>query len=131
MKAPFSRPNSSLSMSPAGSAAQLTFTITCWWRGLSRWMACATRSLPVPVSPSTSTVDVVGRDLLDLAQHLLDGRALPGDLAVHAARADLDLEVVALGLEPVLQLFDFRERPPQRLLGASALRDVAEDTVTS
>ena len=60
MKAPFSRPNSSLSTSPDGSAAQLTLTITWLRRGLSRWMAWAMSSLPVPVSPRTSTEESVG-----------------------------------------------------------------------
>ena len=60
VKAPFSRPNSSLSTSPDGSAAQLTLTIRWSRRGLSRWMAWATSSLPVPVSPRMSTEESVG-----------------------------------------------------------------------
>ena len=51
------------------------------------------------------------RHLLDLAEHLLDAPALPGDLTLRPTRADLDLEVVGLGLKPVLQLFDLRVRP--------------------
>ena len=60
VKAPFSRPNSSLSTSPEGSAAQLTLTIRWLRRGLWRWMAWATSSLPVPVSPRMSTEESVG-----------------------------------------------------------------------
>ena len=60
VKAPFSLPNSSLSTSPDGSAAQLTLTITWRPRGLSRWMAWARSSLPVPVSPRMSTDESVG-----------------------------------------------------------------------
>ena len=71
---------------------------------------------------------VRGRHLLDLAEHLLDAPALPGDLALRSTRADLDLEVVALGLQSVLQLFDLRVRPTQRLLGHATLRDVAKDS---
>jgi len=56
VKAPFSKPKSSLSSSSEGSAAQLTFT-----KGLSRrldiWKSeRATSSLPVPLAPRISTV---------------------------------------------------------------------------
>ena len=40
-------------------------------RGLSRWMAWATSSLPVPLSPWISTVARVGADLPDRVEHLL------------------------------------------------------------
>ena len=70
---------------------------------------------------------VRGRDLLHQAQDLLDGGALPGDLAVRVDHPDLGLEVVALRLEPVLQSLDLRVRLPQGLLALPALRDVAED----
>ena len=60
VKAPFSCPNSSLSSSPAGIAAQLSLMKVRSRRGLSRWMARASSSLPVPVSPWMSTVAVVG-----------------------------------------------------------------------
>ena len=56
VKAPFSWPNSSLSMSVAGMAAQLTRTIARPCRGPRSWISVATSSLPVPVSPSSSTV---------------------------------------------------------------------------
>jgi hypothetical protein len=48
---PFSRPNNSLSMNVAGIAAQLTFTMGRGARRLSSWIAEATISFPVPVSP--------------------------------------------------------------------------------
>ena len=56
VKAPFSWPNSSLSTSSRLIAAQ--FTATKGWRvrALRWWSACATSSLPVPLSPRTSTV---------------------------------------------------------------------------
>ncbi len=56
VNAPFSWPKSSLSTSSRGSAAQFTFTSGRSRRGLRSWIARATSSLPVPVSPSTSTV---------------------------------------------------------------------------
>ena len=62
-----------------------------------------------------------GRDLLHLAQDLLDGGALPGDLAVRVDHLDLGLEVVALRLEPVLQPLDLRvatAAAPPRAAGA-------------
>ena len=56
VKAPLTWPNSSDSISGSGIAAQLTLI-----RGISRcallaWIARATSSLPVPVSPVISTV---------------------------------------------------------------------------
>ena len=56
VKAPFSKPNSSLSSSSDGSAAQLTLTKGRSTRLESRCSARATSSLPVPLSPRTSTV---------------------------------------------------------------------------
>ena len=56
VKAPFTQPNSSLSSSVSGKAAQLMATKGCAARGLPRWMARAISSLPVPVSPEISTL---------------------------------------------------------------------------
>src|SRR5258708_31901106 len=56
VKEPFSWPKSSLSSSVSGSAAQLTFTRGPSRRSEALWMASAISSLPVPVSPVTSTV---------------------------------------------------------------------------
>jgi hypothetical protein len=58
--APRSRPNSSLSMSAVGIAAQFTRTIVFLCRGLKSWMTWAKTSLPDPVSPSIRTVAGVG-----------------------------------------------------------------------
>ena len=55
VNAPFSWPNSSLSISSVGMAAQLTFTNGPDANGLSRWMCAASSSLPVPDSPESST----------------------------------------------------------------------------
>ena len=51
LKAPRTWPNSSLSSSASGSAAQLIATSGAEARSLRRWMIVATRLLPVPVSP--------------------------------------------------------------------------------
>ena len=55
VNAPFSWPNSSLSMSSVGMAAQLTLTNGPDATGLSRWMCAASSSLPVPDSPESNT----------------------------------------------------------------------------
>ena len=108
MKAPFSRPNNSLSTSPDGRAAQFTFTITRLPRGLSRWIAWAISSLPVPVSPRTSTVASVGATCSTRRSTFWIGDALPGHLAVAPGHPHLRLEIVGLGLETILQLLDLR-----------------------
>ena len=54
VNAPRSWPNNWLASNSAGTAPQLTQIIGPR-RPLRAWMACATSSLPVPVSPSTST----------------------------------------------------------------------------
>ena len=59
VKAPFSRPNSSLSRSVVGMAEQLTRTISCRHRALNSCKWVASNSLPVPVSPYNSTVELV------------------------------------------------------------------------
>ncbi len=56
MKLPRSWPKSSLSRSVSGIAAQLIATKARSRRGESAWMAWAKSSLPVPLSPSRSTV---------------------------------------------------------------------------
>ncbi len=60
VKAPFSWPNNSLSMRFSGIAAQFTLISGLSFRLLAAWMALAITSLPVPVSPNTSTDVSVG-----------------------------------------------------------------------
>ena len=60
VKAPRSCPNSSLSSSSIGTAARLTGTRSASARGLRRWIARATSSFPVPVSPVMSTEALLG-----------------------------------------------------------------------
>ena len=56
VNAPRTWPNSSASSSDSGMAPQLSATNRSRRRGLLWWMALATSSLPVPVSPVISTV---------------------------------------------------------------------------
>jgi hypothetical protein len=60
VNAPFSWPKSSLSRRPRGIAAQFSFTNAFSLRRPSLWIARATSSLPVPVSPRISTPESVG-----------------------------------------------------------------------
>ena len=55
VNAPLTCPNSSLSSSVSGMAAQLIATNGPWARALRLWRARATSSLPVPLSPVTNT----------------------------------------------------------------------------
>ena len=57
VKAPRSWPNSSLSSSASGSAEQVMFMNGRDARSLLKWIVFAARSLPVPLSPRSSTVD--------------------------------------------------------------------------
>ena len=60
MNAPFSWPKSSLSRRVSASAAQCSLTNGAFARGLFSWMACATSSLPVPLSPVMRTLARLG-----------------------------------------------------------------------
>ena len=60
VNAPFSCPKSSLSSSVSGIAAQLIATNGRSARRLLLWIARATSSLPVPLSPVISTVESLG-----------------------------------------------------------------------
>ena len=57
---PFSWPNSSLSIRLGGTAPQSKIIIGPLARADRSWIDCATTSLPVPVSPSITTVVAVG-----------------------------------------------------------------------
>ena len=56
VKAPFTWPNSSDSSSVSGIAAQFTTTNGRSWRSPPAWIARATISLPVPLSPLIRTL---------------------------------------------------------------------------
>ena len=99
VKAPFSWPNSSLSTSPAGRAAQLTLISGLAVRRLWEWIARAISSLPVPVSPLISTVASVGGHPADLVEHRQQRRGSADDLLEVVDRLELFLEVEVLLLE--------------------------------
>ena len=82
VKAPRTWPNSSDSSSVSGMAAQLTLMSGMSRCALRSWMARATSSLPVPVSPVMSTVLFVSRDQLGAADHVLHRAAAPDDAVV-------------------------------------------------
>ena len=59
VNAPFSWPNSSLSTSVSGRAAQLKWMNGACRRGEIEWRMRATSPLPVPLSPRISTVELL------------------------------------------------------------------------
>ena len=77
VKDPFSWPKSSLSMSVSGMAAQLTATKGRSALRLERWRVRATSSLPVPDSPTTSTVASVPPTFSIVRYRALIGRERP------------------------------------------------------
>ena len=83
---PFSWPNSSISISSSGIAAQLTCTKRSRARRLLRWMARATSSLPTPLSPRISTVALVGAARPMASRTLLERRALAHHLVARSRR---------------------------------------------
>ena len=85
VKAPRAWPNSSLSSSASGMAAQLSATKGPSLRRLRAWSARATTSLPVPLSPVMSTVASESGHAGDELVHLAHRRAL-ADQRVEALR---------------------------------------------
>ena len=79
VKAPFTWPNSSLSSRFSGMAPQLTATKGASRRGERAWMARATSSLPVPLSPVMSTVELVGATERTRSKTRDHGRGDPDD----------------------------------------------------
>ena len=97
---PFSCPKSSLSTSPAGSAAQFTVTSSASLRGLSRWISRAMSSLPVPVSPGDQHGRVRDRNLAEIAhEHAHRGRG-PDDVGSRLVRLQCFLQRELLRFEP-------------------------------
>ena len=92
VKAPFSWPNSSLSSSSRLIAAQFTATNgRAAPRGCGSWSACATSSLPVPISPRISTVRSVSATLRMRLEH----GAHRGPAPDQVAHAELSLDARA------------------------------------
>ena len=82
VNAPRTWPNSSDSSSVSGIAAQLTLMSGMSRCALRSWMARATSSLPVPVSPVISTVLLVSATQLGALDHLLHRAAAADDAVV-------------------------------------------------
>jgi hypothetical protein len=70
-------------------AAQLSFTNVRWRRPLRSWMARASSSFPVPVSPSRRTVESVGATIFHLLERLTKRGTLADDVLERALGPDL------------------------------------------
>ena len=99
VKAPRSWPKSSLSISPSGIPAQFTATKGPWLRGPSSWIARATSSLPVPLSPRISTVTCDRRHAPDRLEDLLHRGAAAEQAAELLLRRHLRAQPHDLALE--------------------------------
>ena len=95
-------PNSSLSSSVSGSAAQLTATNGASARAEARWMPRATSSLPVPVSPSISTVIGVAAALSIRRNTSRIARLAADDLAEAVAARHVAAQRADLGAQQLL-----------------------------
>src|SRR5215469_14505245 len=109
VNAPFSWPKSSDSMRPDGMAAQLIFTKVRSRRGLRLWMARAKSSLPVPVSPSSSTVVAAGAASSTWPRARLSA-ALSPTISSKLISLRISSEVELFDRQLVLQRVDFLER---------------------
>ena len=106
VKAPFSWPNSSLSSSPVGIAAQLILTKVRSRRGLR---SCSARAIELLARAGLAADEhggVGGGDGFDLLQHPPQRRALADDLLEVVLRADLFFQVELLLGQLVFQLGD-------------------------
>ena len=106
VNAPRTWPKSSDSSSVSGIAAQFTLISGISRCALWLWMARATSSLPVPVSPVMSTVLFVSRDQLRRLVHFLHRPAAADHAVVVEVGVALADQVGVLGAQPLV-----RERP--------------------
>ena len=120
VNAPFSWPNSSLSTSVGGSAAQLTRTSGRACRRLRSCSARANSSLPVPVGPEQQHARVGRRDLRQARQREPQRRALADDVVEVVIALDLLFQIHVVRLEPGVQPFDLGDAGAQRVLVAAA-----------
>ena len=118
VNAPFSWPNSSLSRSSAGSAAQFTLTNGRSLRDDRWWMARATSSLPTPLSPRISTVT----SLSDTCSITVRDRLHLGAVAPEQERPVL----VVAQLPPQLGDLGHEPRLLDRALDGGVERDLAQ-----
>ena len=125
VKAPFSWPNSSLSTTPCGIAPQLTLMSGRSRRGLPWCIARAISSLPVPVSPVSSTVVSTGATCCTFRSTARSAGLSPDDTFEPPLLGDLFLEICVLHHEPVAIPLDLPvqlgvpDREP-RLIGKDA-----------
>ena len=94
VKEPFSWPNSSDSISSAGTAAQFSVTKGPSRRGLRSCSARAISSLPVPVSPQNANARFAGGDAIHLRHHAAHHFACPHDFM--ACRGGVQFAVLRL-----------------------------------
>ena len=109
VKAPFSWPNSSLSSSPVGMAAQLSLTKVRSRRGTQLVQGAGDELLARAGLAADQDGGFGGGDGLDLLQHPAQGGALADDLAEVVLGADLLLQVGLLLGELVLERLDLPE----------------------
>ena len=105
VKAPFSWPNSSLSTSPAGRAAQLILMSGLSFRRLLEWIARAIEFLARPRLARDEDGGIGRRDPPDVIEHGRQARASPDDLLEIVDALDLFLQVQVLLFEAGLFLF--------------------------
>ena len=124
VKAPFSWPKNSLSMRSRGIAVQFTATKGRSRRGERRWIARATSSLPVPVSPRRSTVASASATCSTIANTSRIAGEVADDL-LEPGRP-LELAVQARHVAPLPLVRDGVAEHERELVVADRLREVVE-----
>ena len=124
VKAPFSWPKSSVSSSVSGIAAQLIATNGASARGLSACSERANSSLPVPLSPSSSTVVSVAAARCSDGEHLAQRRVLADQLRRAAAHRELLLHQQVLGHHAAL--LERAAHEQQQVIGIDRLGEEVE-----
>ncbi len=99
VNAPFTWPKRVDSSSSGGSEPLFTATKTWSARGELAWMALATSSLPVPVSPVIRMVERLERHLADQIEHAHHALALADDVGEAVALLERALELGVLVFE--------------------------------
>ena len=102
VKAPRTWPKSSASSSASGMALQLSATNWCARRVLLWWIARATTSLPVPVSPVIRMVLLVAATVSSSLNRRAIGAALADDRVEAITLVELGAQVGVLGLQSPL-----------------------------
>ena len=124
VNAPRTWPNSSASSSVSGIAAQLTLMSGCSRCGAAAWMARATSSLPVPVSPVISTVLLVCATSSARLDHVLHPAAAADDAVVVELLVALAEQVAVLRAQALV--LDGAVDDDQQLVDLERLLQVVE-----